>query len=198
MSQPFSARRKRIALDLLDELNVLTGGEIARKVVSAGRLRIVWKKKLPRRVSGRLWVCRDGSYIMQLSEHYLTNETRVRNTVAHEWCHLAASAISGCKTEGHGSCFWWWAEQVNEMFKHRGIRVTRYHEYKIEPKCSADTVIEVQSAHHSSWRMRLARWMENLGRRRKTTAESSTSAEVVATVAEMDGERHEDSTNQLE
>ncbi|WVQ72703.1 hypothetical protein IAR50_002263 [Cryptococcus sp. DSM 104548] len=80
-------------------------------------------------------------YLVELSEKVLTDESRIKNTLAHEMCHLATWAISGDFKNPHGKHFKSWANAV--MNVRSDIEVTTRHnyviEYKYEWKCSNAT-----------------------------------------------------------
>lgn len=160
MPKPFNARKDRMAADLLKELDdVMTGGQIAQKTAKTGGIHITWSKLFHktagnfshesvttyRRVDDETYnrnvemyghseeriPIRRYKYTIRLAEKLVTDERRLLDVVAHEWCHLAAFAISGVNDK-HGRYWQWWADRVNKKFAHRGIKVTQYHNYKIE------------------------------------------------------------------
>jgi hypothetical protein len=57
------------------------------------------------------------------------NDERLRLTLAHEMCHVAAWLVDGVNAPAHGPHFWKWASQVERTIP--SIRVTKCHSYEI-------------------------------------------------------------------
>jgi predicted SprT family Zn-dependent metalloprotease len=59
----------------------------------------------------------------------IDNEARLRTTLSHEMCHVAAWVISKEWKQHHGEVFWAWARR----FEHHvpGIKITTCHNYEV-------------------------------------------------------------------
>ncbi|KAL8818372.1 MAG: hypothetical protein Q9191_007957, partial [Dirinaria sp. TL-2023a] len=59
---------------------------------------------------------------------------RLRNVLAHEYCHLCTFMLSNVKNNPHGREFKSWAAKTTSLFSHLGIQVTTTHTYAIAYK----------------------------------------------------------------
>ena len=59
---------------------------------------------------------------------------RLRNVLAHEYCHLCTFMLSNVKNNPHGREFKGWAAKTTSLFSHLGIEVTTTHSYAIAYK----------------------------------------------------------------
>ncbi|TYJ57273.1 hypothetical protein B9479_002006 [Cryptococcus floricola] len=142
----WNQEREKIASSLFKELDETV---FQKKLGEKGaKATIEWNSRLLKTAGmarQRRPVLKDGNvstvYLIELSEKVLTDESRIKNTLAHEMCHLATWAISGDLKNPHGKHFKSWANAVMNV---RGdIEVTTRHnyviEYKYEWKCSNAT-----------------------------------------------------------
>ncbi|GJN88204.1 hypothetical protein Rhopal_001169-T1 [Rhodotorula paludigena] len=103
-------------------------------------IEVVWNKRL-RNTAGRASWKRTRSSLpglptksqralVELSTHVTDTEAKLRHTLAHELCHLAAWAIDGEMKPPHGRAFKLWAQRV--MLVRPDIEVTTTHSYEIQ------------------------------------------------------------------
>jgi predicted SprT family Zn-dependent metalloprotease len=66
---------------------------------------------------------------LHLPVQVIDNEARLRTTLSHEMCHVAAWVISKEWKQHHGDVFWAWARR----FEHHvpGIKITTCHNYEV-------------------------------------------------------------------
>jgi len=120
---------------------------------SAGGIQIIWSKKLNSTAGRANWKREalrskpaDGSTSsattttyrhhasIELAEKVIDDADRLRNVLAHEYCHLANFMISNIKNNPHGREFKAWAAKTTALFADRGIKVTTTHSYAIQYK----------------------------------------------------------------
>ncbi|KAI0638973.1 SprT-like family-domain-containing protein [Trametes polyzona] len=124
------ASRRAYATAFFKELNdAVFGGGIPETT------ELIWSKRLLTTAGRAHW--RKDRYgrnftSIQLAEKVLDCKERIRNTLSHEMCHLAAWIISDAPDEQHGSIFKGWARKV--MKKRKDVEVTTRHDYEIEYK----------------------------------------------------------------
>ncbi|KAJ3215122.1 hypothetical protein HK099_006509 [Clydaea vesicula] len=108
-------------------------------------LEIFWSKTL-QKTAGRTHTvkklengyCKDNNnaYIysakIELSEKVLDDEDKLKSTLVHEMCHVAAWLINKSNKPPHGEIFKYWGNKVSS--KHPNLKVTTCHSYKIEYK----------------------------------------------------------------
>lgn len=146
--RPFKECRDEIGAAFLAELDLtITHGKIATLTQSTGGVKVTWTKRL-RTTAGRTnwrgeWFrvkgkneenwgeCKHGASI-ELAEKVVTDEHRLINVLAHEFCHLATIMISGVMTNSHGEEFIDWGEKVMREFAERGVEVTIEHNFDID------------------------------------------------------------------
>ena len=148
-----SQTKDKLAQLFLAELDEkITGGEISRLAASTGGVKIIWSKKLNTTAGRANWKREtmrpstggmDGEpapityrhyAAIELAEKVIDDEDRLRNTIAHEFCHLVNFMISNVRTNPHGKEFKQWGEKVTRVFGDRGIVVTTKHSYTIDYK----------------------------------------------------------------
>ena len=97
-------------------------------------LAITWNARLLRtaglthmRAMGRKRMAR-----VDLASKVLTDEERLRSTLLHELCHVAAWLIDGVRKPPHGPGFKKWGRKCTQAYP--GIAVTTCHSYEIQYK----------------------------------------------------------------
>ena len=125
LRRAFQATKVETAINftiLIDEK--ITNGKISELSRSTGGIKIIWSKKLNstagrahwKRERSRANCLQQGSMpdeqhfaSIELAEKIIVDEDRLRNVLAHEFCHLANFMISGVKDLPHGKSFkeWW-------------------------------------------------------------------------------------------
>ncbi|PVH75550.1 hypothetical protein DL98DRAFT_389527, partial [Cadophora sp. DSE1049] len=161
----FGQRKHQLAVEFLREVDeIVADGKLAAKTAWVGGIQIIWIKRF-RTTAGQAieeTVTSDSSddngtkstmnrhrASIKLSEYVVDDEVRLRNVIAHEFCHLATFIIND-GNGGHGMLFKSWAEKCTEAFHHRGVTVTTKHSYKIHYgyvwKC---TICTVEVKRHS-------------------------------------------------
>eukprot|EP00775_Hariotina_reticulata_P008588 gene8588-8770_t len=66
---------------------------------------------------------------LELSTKVLDCEARLRTTLAHEMCHVAAWAVSREFKQHHGPAFWSWAHRFESRVP--GIKISTCHSYEV-------------------------------------------------------------------
>lgn len=148
----FDAIKHSLATSFLAELDAtISDGEIGRLTASTGGVAIVWSKKLTstagrahwRREAVRTPAASAGSDPVVSHRHVASIEVatkviddaeRLRNVLAHEYCHLANFMISRVTAEPHGASFKAWARKATTAFALVGVEVTTKHSYAISYK----------------------------------------------------------------
>jgi predicted SprT family Zn-dependent metalloprotease len=147
----FEERKNRVAEAFLDELDqVITQGQLKSLTVATGGVKIRWTNKLNTTAGKANWRretvrCKavDGVNAstthkhhasIELAEKVISDENRLLNVIAHEFCHLANFMISGITGNPHGKEFKLWAAKCSAVFGDRGINVTTKHSYDIDFK----------------------------------------------------------------
>ncbi|GAA5954709.1 hypothetical protein JCM8115_004666 [Rhodotorula mucilaginosa] len=149
-----TADRSRLPLELIRELDravfrqvwnglrIVKGGESEGKGLPDG-IEVVWNARL-RNTAGRA-SCKTSKKTatvrgesvtttthhatVELSTKVTDTASKLRHTLAHELCHLAAWAIDGEMKPPHGAAFKRWAKRV--MIVRPDIEVTTTHAYEI-------------------------------------------------------------------
>ncbi|BGP37544.1 hypothetical protein JCM10450v2_001459 [Rhodotorula kratochvilovae] len=89
---------------------------------------------------------------VELSTHVTDTEEKLKHTLAHELCHLAAWALSGEMKPPHGAAFKLWAKRV--MLVRPDIEVTTTHSYEIAYRfrwqCVSATCGKIFGRHSNS------------------------------------------------
>ncbi|KAI0825224.1 SprT-like family-domain-containing protein [Trametes gibbosa] len=120
-------RLRAYAADFFSELNdTVFGGGIPETT------QLLWSKRLLTTAGKAQWYRKSGKTSIQLAEKILDNEERIRNTLAHEMCHLASWLVSNAPNEQHGAIFKGWGREV--MKKRSDVEVTTKHDYEISHK----------------------------------------------------------------
>ena len=79
---------------------------------------------------------------IELAEKVIDSDSRLVNTLAHEFCHLANFMVSGVRDQPHGASFKAWAARVTTHLRtapglpesYRAVEVTTKHNYVINHK----------------------------------------------------------------
>nr|ODN94420.1 hypothetical protein L204_04551 [Cryptococcus depauperatus CBS 7855] len=143
--------RVKIAQTVFDDLDTrVFESKLGTKGVGA---RIMWNNRLlttagMARMS--LKEAQSKEHWIELSEKVLTGEERIKNTVAHEMCHLATWIISGDYKNPHGAIFKSWGRKV--MAARQDIETKHSYSitYKYEWKCSNQYCGQVYKRHSKS------------------------------------------------
>lgn len=147
----FESTKHEMARGFLQELDkVITEGRLAELAESSGGIKINWTNKLNTTAGRANWKRetvrtknQDGSDVsvqqrhhasIELAEKVIDDEHRLRNVIAHEFCHLANFMVSGVTGNPHGKEFKGWAARCSRAFGDRGIEVTTKHSYDIDFK----------------------------------------------------------------
>ena len=120
----FRATKHATAETFLAEVDQeVTGGLIADLTRTTGGVKLIWSKKLLSTAGRAHWKrikpkiennCGDVTTSEQhyasieLAEKVIDNDNRLKNVIAHEFCHLANFMISGVKDNPHGKSFKEW------------------------------------------------------------------------------------------
>ena len=148
----FNARKDKLAREFLLELDKkMTGGQISKMAEHTGGVEIIWSKTLNSTAGQALWKgvrIKDDVYLpggkrspvyehhatIELAEKVVTDEDRLLNVVAHEFCHLCAIMIDEERNNAHGKVFNSWATKCTHHFNYRGVKITTKHDYVIDYK----------------------------------------------------------------
>jgi predicted SprT family Zn-dependent metalloprotease len=146
----FEASKDALAHAFLTSLDTLTTSScIAALTAPTGGTKIIWSKTLKTTAGRANWRresfrtrTSDGIVetkyrnhaSIELATKVIDNEDRLRNVIAHEFCHLATFMIDGQRGSPHGAEFKAWAQRVGRLFGDQGVEVTTKHSYVIEFK----------------------------------------------------------------
>jgi predicted SprT family Zn-dependent metalloprotease len=155
----FDERKVALAENFLKELDdKVTGGQIQKLAESTGGVKIVWSKKLNSTAGRANWkreIIRSKTTTsptassnqtshhhatIELAEKVIDSDTRLINTLAHEYCHLTNFMISNIRNNPHGASFKEWARKCTRAFADHPlygggtIEVTTKHSYVISYK----------------------------------------------------------------
>ncbi|GAA5913372.1 uncharacterized protein JCM6883_003056 [Sporobolomyces salmoneus] len=124
----------------------------ARLRNTAGRAR--WKKvksTSPSKAGSTTIVVRHECTI-ELSTKVIDTELKLRNTLAHELCHIAAWVLSGEVKPPHGGAFKLWANRIMKVFPDLEITTTHSYSivYKFRWRCSSVTCGKIFGRHSNS------------------------------------------------
>jgi len=143
---------------LVDLDTVVCHGKITEATSTTGGVKIVWSKTLNSTAGRATWKrekikpkprldpntssldkqqeSQATTYIhhatIELATKVITDEQRLYNTLAHEFCHLATYILSGIKTNPHGAEFKSWGGKCTTAFRSKGVNVTTKHDYEID------------------------------------------------------------------
>ncbi|KAF8531040.1 SprT-like family-domain-containing protein [Gautieria morchelliformis] len=128
-ASPEQLRLENYARTLFDELNTLIfGGGLAET-------ELVWNVRLLT-TAGRAERKKQGKALkltIELSTKVVDSEERVRNTLAHEMCHIAVWVLDGSPREdSHGRHFKLWAARITKA--RPDIIISKMHSYEINYK----------------------------------------------------------------
>ncbi|KAI9680751.1 MAG: hypothetical protein M1817_004191 [Caeruleum heppii] len=167
----FDAKKHDMAKTFLAELDDrLTAGQIGSLTATSGGIQLMWSRTLNSTAGRANWkrsVTKhrnpDGSHCsttyrhiasIELAEKVIDSEDRLKNVLAHEYCHLANFIISGVKNNPHGKEFKAWAAKCSALFADQHIVVTTKHSYTISYKyiwaCTNATCATEFSRHSKS------------------------------------------------
>lgn len=142
----FEKEKHDLAAKCLTTLdNVITNGRLSELSASTGGVQIKWTNMLHTTAGRAHWkrepirnaAASDGGAryrhhaSIELAQKIITDENRLLNVVAHEFCHLATFMISNDTKSAHGKEFKSWGAKCSKAFKDRGIEVTTKHSYEI-------------------------------------------------------------------
>lgn len=150
----FDGQKHQLATSFFRELDTkVADGRVTTMAESAGGIQIIWSKKLHSTAGRACWrretlrsKCAEGStssatattYLhhasIELAEKVIDDADRLRNVLAHEYCHLANFMISAVRNNPHGKEFKAWAARTTALFAEQGIKVTTTHSYAIQYK----------------------------------------------------------------
>ena len=143
------ARKKRLASLFAEFDDAVFGGRLAAKLSAAG---VTWSKKL-RTTAGetslrKFRVSNTRTAAIVISIHVCTNDVRLRETLLHEMCHMAAWVLGegeGCGQRTfvggrttfqccspHGRCFKDWGRAVQSVYP--SITIGTCHTYTIHKR----------------------------------------------------------------
>ncbi|KAI0793295.1 SprT-like family-domain-containing protein [Abortiporus biennis] len=124
------SRREHYAQDFFNELNEqVFNNEIPKETA------LKWSNRLLTTAGKARWRrSREGvnTTEIELAMKILDDDERIRNTLAHEMCHIACWIIDKSPNEAHGHIFKSWARRV--MHKRSDVEVTTRHSYEIKYK----------------------------------------------------------------
>ncbi|KAI8804959.1 SprT-like family-domain-containing protein [Cladochytrium replicatum] len=128
----YKKERETIAIQLYKEFNEIVFGSLlpddleiswsAKLVATAGISRLVTRKNTKTGTVTR-------KATIELSNKVLDTKERLRSTLAHEMCHIAAFWIDGITKPPHGAVFKKWGQKVMRCYS--DIEVTTCHSYEI-------------------------------------------------------------------
>jgi predicted SprT family Zn-dependent metalloprotease len=159
--EDFELRKEQLATSLMIDLDTnITSSRLSALSSSTGGVQIIWSKTL-RSTAGRANWRRtvvkptgspvEGSSIpagsivqhyasIELATKVIDCESRLVNTLVHEFCHLANFMVSNVRDQPHGASFKAWASNVTNYLRahdnpmYRGVEVTTKHSYTIDHK----------------------------------------------------------------
>lgn len=166
----WETRKHALATAFLSELDAsITSNQIRDLAASTSGVQIIWSKTLnstagranwrrestrTRHADGTTSTAHKHHASIELAEKVIADETRLRNVIAHEFCHLANFMISGIKDQPHGKSFKAWGAKVTKAFGDRGVEVTTKHTFEIEYKyvwqCEKEECAAVFQRHSKS------------------------------------------------
>lgn len=132
---PFVKRRDELAERLVEFLN----SEVFDNKLPS-ELDLVWSKRLNTTAGKAKWsVFKDATgavirekVVVELGTKVVDSEAKLKNTLAHELCHVATWIIDRQKDERHGKYFKAWAQKIHRVMPE--INVTTKHTYEIAYK----------------------------------------------------------------
>ena len=157
----FDSNKEGLAAALMQDLDLnVTSSKLSNLSASTGGVEVVWSKTL-RSTAGRAnWRrtitkptgspvkgssvpedCKVQHYAsIELATKVIDCESRLVDTLAHEFCHLANFMVSNVRDQPHGTSFKAWAVKVTKYLKthenaiYRNVEVTTKHSYTIDHK----------------------------------------------------------------
>ena len=120
----FRVTKQKTAEAFLAEVDQeVTGGRIGELCRNTGGVNLIWSKKLVSTAGRAQWkrikpktensnhevsTSEQHYASIELAEKVIDNDNRLKNVIAHEFCHLANFMISGVKDNPHGKSFKEW------------------------------------------------------------------------------------------
>lgn len=109
----------------------ISRGRIAARTAGVGGVPIRWNNRM---ITTAGWAItrRDPDLnvrklFVELASRLITDEKRLKDTLAHEYCHVAARIVDRDRSRRHhGRAFKKWAKLVD---RHFGIKIETYHKY---------------------------------------------------------------------
>ncbi|KAF2150328.1 hypothetical protein K461DRAFT_322792 [Myriangium duriaei CBS 260.36] len=130
--RPFAERKNALANEFLIELDTrVCKGELTKAAAAKDGIKITWSTRMKRVAGKATWNRSNKSPWIKLSTRLLTDETRLRTVLTHEFCHLTTQGLSHEFKNPHGKTFMEWGEKCEKAF---GIKVTTYHNYNVDFK----------------------------------------------------------------
>ncbi|TFK76685.1 hypothetical protein BDN72DRAFT_829838 [Pluteus cervinus] len=129
-AQAEQTRRRDYAIELFNDLNHRVFGDRLPQDT-----KLVWNNRLLTTAGRAKWHrSRDGVQTseIELADKILDCDERIRNTLAHEMCHLASWIVDQAPTENHGRIWKAWALKVQR--KRPEIEISTRHDYEISYK----------------------------------------------------------------
>ncbi|KAF2227633.1 SprT-like family-domain-containing protein [Elsinoe ampelina] len=128
---PFTETRDTLAHTFLTQLDqTLTSSLIAQRTAPTGGVHLIWN---PHFTTSTPTVPAYAATI-ELSSKILTDEERLRSTLAREFCHVAVGVVDQVPRGKHGGEFEAWGRRCEAVFGEMGVRVTKRHDYELEWK----------------------------------------------------------------
>lgn len=143
----FEGSKDTLATTFLADLDsTLNSGAVSALAAETGGITIVWSNKLLSTAGRAHWRreavrkhASDGTTTttyrhvasIELASKIITDAHRLRNVLAHEYCHLANFMISGVRDCPHGASFRCWAARATAAFAAQGVEVNTKHDYDI-------------------------------------------------------------------
>lgn len=145
----FNKLKENLTIKYFNEFNKLAfNNEIPKDLL------IIWNKRLTK-TAGYTKMKRNNlsdiprTALIELSTKVVDDEERLKQTLVHELCHVAAWLIDGVSEPAHGDEFWKWAKHAEQTIP--GIKVTRCHTYEINAPykfiCTNEDCQKVYSRH---------------------------------------------------
>lgn len=154
----FDNNKAQFAKAIIKALDLaMTGGKVLNYTKSTGGVPVVWSRAL-QKTAGRTFYKGEREMVrsesgegpdvcivrhkcrIELAERIITDEYRLLNTLAHEFCHVLNFVISNVQDKPHGANFHAWGRKcVQAMEDHPlygggQIEITTRHSYEIEYK----------------------------------------------------------------
>ncbi|EEB07141.1 HMG box protein [Schizosaccharomyces japonicus yFS275] len=154
----FEKQREQLASDFAKQLDDKVFGGMLAKSMKDENIEIVWSKSFAT-TAGRANLKRANpstgkAYraFIELSTKVVDSEEKLKNTLAHEMCHLACWMLDKVMQPQHGVAFKAWARKVMNEFP--SVQVTTKHNYEIDYKfqwiCTNNECEKIYGRHSKS------------------------------------------------